>query len=257
MINAHYSSLTNSLALTVDPHFVASHSLFQRIAHLWIATSCARFQYYFAWILAEGANNAAGFGGQIKKSKDKVQEVTFDLLCNVKVLKVEFALNLKGVLDNWNIQTSLWLRYICYERTKENVTKTMMLSALWHGLYPGYFLTFASASLITEAARKARSVIRPLFQQQITNTDGKVTEVTGGALSKLYDFLTFLVTANALNLMTGPFLMMHFNMGIEFWKNFYWVLHIGSILLYLLPAKKKDKVLPAGVAANANDKKGL
>ena len=46
--------------------------------------------------------------------------------------QVELALNLKMVLDNWNMQTQAWLKYVCYDRVKTAaVWKTMMLSAVW------------------------------------------------------------------------------------------------------------------------------
>lgn len=41
-----------------------------------------------------------------------------------------------------------------YERTGRNkVIYTYALSALWHGFYPGYYLTFASGAFFTVAAR--------------------------------------------------------------------------------------------------------
>jgi len=41
-----------------------------------------------------------------------------------------------------------------YERAGRNkVIYTYALSALWHGFYPGYYLTFASGAFFTVAAR--------------------------------------------------------------------------------------------------------
>lgn len=81
--------------------------------------------------------NTALLHSQVKPdSKDG--KGTWDRITNVNIIGVEFAVNLKGILDNWNIQTSNWLRYTMYERSSSAaVMKTMMLSALWHGTYPG------------------------------------------------------------------------------------------------------------------------
>lgn len=51
--------------------------------------------------------------------------------------------------------TNRWLRNIVYERVpkKYGTILTFGLSALWHGFYPGYYLTFASGALIVMAAR--------------------------------------------------------------------------------------------------------
>lgn len=50
--------------------------------------------------------------------------------------------------------TNRWLRMIVYERVNNYATiLTYALSAVWHGFYPGYYLTFASGALFTFAAR--------------------------------------------------------------------------------------------------------
>ena len=64
------------------------------------------------------------------------------------------ATSLKVLVDNWNIQTGVWLRRVCYSRAPFSPTfLTYMLSALWHGYYPGYYLTFVSAAFFTLAGR--------------------------------------------------------------------------------------------------------
>jgi lysophospholipid acyltransferase len=51
---------------------------------------------------------------------------------------------------------------------------TYFVSAFWHGFYPGYYMFFIYAALLTETARVARRVLRPYFVEM----DGKV-EVCG------------------------------------------------------------------------------
>lgn len=143
------------LACLGDPEFIAMFSLPYRVLQMVVGAMIIRFNYYFAWTLADGANNLAGFGYQVKKDKEGNEKGSWDRITNVDILGVELALNLKGVLDCWNIQTNKWLRYTMYERVKSQaVMKTMLLSALWHGTYPGYYFTFGTASFATEAARK-------------------------------------------------------------------------------------------------------
>lgn len=45
---------------------------------------------------------------------------------------------------------------VVYERAPKNygTILTFALSALWHGFYPGYYLTFATGALFVAAARK-------------------------------------------------------------------------------------------------------
>lgn len=43
---------------------------------------------------------------------------------------------------------------VCYERCPINPTAaTFLLSAMWHGVYPGYYLTFMTGIVMTMAAR--------------------------------------------------------------------------------------------------------
>lgn len=43
---------------------------------------------------------------------------------------------------------------VCYERCHINpMAATFLLSALWHGVYPGYYLTFLTGIAMTMAAR--------------------------------------------------------------------------------------------------------
>lgn len=43
---------------------------------------------------------------------------------------------------------------VCYERSSLSPTiQTFILSAIWHGVYPGYYLTFLTGVVMTLAAR--------------------------------------------------------------------------------------------------------
>lgn len=63
--------------------------------------------------------------------------------------------NFRDCINNWNVGTNRWLRLVVYERTpkKYGTLATFTLSALWHGFYPGYYITFATGALIVMAAR--------------------------------------------------------------------------------------------------------
>lgn len=50
---------------------------------------------------------------------------------------------------------------VCYERCPINPTAaTFMLSAMWHGVYPGYYLTFITGTTMTLAARAVSSCFK-------------------------------------------------------------------------------------------------
>lgn len=74
----------------------------------------------------------------------------------VNVPGVEFDYVIKGYFDNWNISIHHWLKnyiFIRVVRSRPNYTVmasllTFMVSAIWHGFYPGYYHFFLMAGLI-------------------------------------------------------------------------------------------------------------
>ena len=63
--------------------------------------------------------------------------------------------SLKVNIDSWNILTTHWLRHTVYERFHPSVAvwAVFVVSAFWHGFYPGYYIAFLTAALFTTAAR--------------------------------------------------------------------------------------------------------
>ena len=236
------------LGISTNPHDmfdpeseVSQRNMLGKYGHIMLSMMVYRCQFYFAWTLAEGACNCAGLGykkpakGGEKDAKD-ASVGTWDGVQNVDPIACETAQNLKAVLDNWNQKTQTWLVYVCYERTPKsiNVYATMGLSAVWHGPYLGYLMTFMTAAFVTEAARKIRRTIRPYFLPE------KDSAGNTPPLKMFYDVLTWFVTLSVLNYMVGPFVMLEAQKSHEYFNTFYYVPHaiiIGTFLV--LPGKKK------------------
>lgn len=60
--------------------------------------------------------------------------------------------------DNWNVFTARFLQFCVYERVAYNkVQWTFMLSATWHGFYPGYYGMFFPLAFGILASRKVNT----------------------------------------------------------------------------------------------------
>lgn len=72
---------------------------------------------------------------------------------------------MKESIEHWNKGTNRWLRSIVYERMKcYRLVLTYTLSAVWHGFYPGYYLTFANGAFFTIVARTVSEIkLYPLY----------------------------------------------------------------------------------------------
>lgn len=120
-----------------------------------------RSKYYVAWMMGEIACLTAGisFSGMAPSPKDPSRLVpTWNKGVAAKPLLVEFGTSCKVMVDNWNIGTEKWLRYYVNDRlvgTKLEGYKrilTYLVSAFWHGLYPGYYFFFVAAGTVSNIA---------------------------------------------------------------------------------------------------------
>ncbi|CAG2121854.1 unnamed protein product, partial [Medioppia subpectinata] len=124
----------------------------------------ARFKYYHAWILGEVICNASGLGFAGFGHDGRPD---WELMSNIDIFGFENALNFRTSLTCWNKTTQVWLRRTAYERNRRTLKLllTYILSALWHGFYAGYYMTFLGGAFFTLAARNVRRCVRPHFQR--------------------------------------------------------------------------------------------
>ncbi|CAG9530747.1 unnamed protein product [Cercopithifilaria johnstoni] len=189
---------------------------------LYIVMAFQRVPYYFAWTLADAILNLSGFGFRGYDSNGQPQ---WDLATNVKPWKVETALNFKETLEAWNCCTMYWLRRVAYDRAPKGyrTLSTYLLSAVWHGFFLGYYVTFLTGALFTVSARTVRRCLRWRFQGN-------------KFLQRLYDMLTLVITKIALSYASFPFVMMHLGPGLHFYSRLYFCFHIIAFLsLFVLP----------------------
>lgn len=224
--------VTRSLPITynVDPDFVANAPFLSRLTYAFLSIQAARPKFYFAWTLADAVNNAAGYGflGMDEKGKP-----SWDLICNLNIVGIETATSFKTFIDNWNIRTGIWLKTVCYDRASQHrLPLTFFLSALWHGLYPGYYFTFLTAIPITIAARAIRKSIRHHF-------------LGSRALKLGYDIATWAATQLAICYTVMPFLLLAVEPTITYYRSMYFHMHIISILAAVALHRKHNPREPS------------
>uniref|UniRef100_A0A0K0FZ11 Membrane-bound O-acyltransferase domain-containing protein n=1 Tax=Strongyloides venezuelensis TaxID=75913 RepID=A0A0K0FZ11_STRVS len=193
--------------------------------HLWIlacqiGTTTLRCRYYFVWYISDAICNISGFGFN---GYDKNGEEKWDLCTNVNVKHVELCYSLKECIDNWNIGTCKWLRLTVYERLPKSsrTTGTFICSAIWHGFHPGYYITFTTAALFTNASRTFRRYFNSYFT---LSEEGK----------KVYNIFTFFITRLAIIYGSIPFILETLFNSIIFLKRFYFLGHIIAIFIILV-----------------------
>nr|XP_061789554.1 lysophospholipid acyltransferase 1-like [Nerophis lumbriciformis] len=221
--------ITRSLPImyNVNPHFVSHAPFITRLTYSLFSMQAARPKFYFAWTLGDAINNAAGFGFS---GMDENGKASWNLISNLNIIGIETASSYKTFIDNWNIQTGNWLKMVCYDRAQHHrLALTFILSALWHGAYPGYYFSFITAILITLVARAVRKSIRHHF--------------LGSRRLKLgYDILTWAFTQLAISYTFMPFLLLAVEPTMVYYRSMYFHMHIISILaMFVLYPKLKSK----------------
>ncbi|XP_061178274.1 lysophospholipid acyltransferase 2-like [Saccostrea echinata] len=227
------SPLVFPVEYMADEEFLYQTNWFYRNFFVLFCVSLVRAKYYCAWKLGEAVNNAAGLGFS---GYDDKGQAKWDLLNNVKIYELEVSNSLKVNIDCWNITTLIWLRRVVYDRVppKHRTLATFMVSALWHGFYPGYYICFTGAALCTVAARLMRRNVRPLF---LDSPDKK----------KLYDAGTFFFTRFANVYLASNFCLLGLVPCFSLLGSLYFWIHLCAIAViiyfsYLHPKKKTEKV---------------
>jgi len=214
--------------------------LWKRIAWVPLFGFSARCKYYAAWKLAEGGCILCGLGwdGSSADSTESLQ--SWKRLTNVEPINVECATSLKVLLDNWNMNTQQWLKRCVFDRVPSNRTSkifsTYFVSAIWHGFYPGYYLTFFGGGVLTAVGGSIRSLLRPFFANKASPLH---------SLHPLYDVATWFVTQYWLNYVVIPFVLLEWSVSKQSWANVGWYGHAGVLLAWLgvnLLSKRVKKI---------------
>lgn len=131
----------------------------RRVWTVYMLGFTTRLKYYGVWSLTEGACILSGMG--YNGFDPKSGKVFWNRLENVDPWGLETAQNSHGYLGSWNKNTNHWLRNYVYLRVTPKGKKpgfrasmaTFATSALWHGFYPGYYMTFVLGSFIQTVAK--------------------------------------------------------------------------------------------------------
>ncbi|KAI3379365.1 hypothetical protein SNEBB_007735 [Seison nebaliae] len=206
-------------------NFLSLRSYIYLLVSQWLQ----RPKYYFAWLLGDAVNNAAGLG--FSGFDQNTDLPKWDLVTNVNIPILETATSFKILMDYWNIGTKNWLRRICYDRAPVGRTAlTYVLSALWHGFYPGYYITFIGAALGTYAGRSIRKSIRPIF--------------ANNRFMICYSALTWIMSHLVLAYYSVFFVLLSWDDSLKFLNQTYWIVPIvTTILIIVLPHRSLGGII--------------
>ncbi|XP_074592208.1 lysophospholipid acyltransferase 1-like [Curcuma longa] len=200
----------------------------QRLFYQYMSGFTARWKYYFIWSISEAAIiiSGLGFSGWSDSSPPRP---LWDRAKNVDVLGVEFATSAVQLPLVWNIQVSTWLRHYVYERLVQKGRKpgffqllaTQTVSAVWHGLYPGYIIFFVQSALMIAGSRV-------IYRwQQAVNAKNFL-------LRKMFTLANFAYTLLVLNYSCIGFMVLSLKETLASYQSVYFVGTIVPVAVILL-----------------------
>lgn len=200
----------------------------KRLSYQYTSGFTARWKYYFIWSISEAAMiiSGLGFSGWTESSPAKPK---WDRAQNVDILGVELAKSSVELPLVWNIQVSTWLRHYVYERLIQMGKKpgffqllaTQTVSAVWHGLYPGYIIFFVQSALMIAGSR---AIYR--WQQALPSQMALAKQIMG--------FLNFVYTILILNYSCVGFMVLSMRETLASYGSVYYVGTVIPIVLILL-----------------------
>jgi lysophospholipid acyltransferase len=200
----------------------------KRLSYQFMAGFSARWKYYFIWSISESAIiiSGLGFSGWKDSSPPKPR---WDRAKNVDVLGVEFAKSSAELPLVWNIQVSTWLRHYVYDRLVQKgkrpgffqLLATQTVSAVWHGLYPGYIIFFVQSALMI-----AGSKVIYRWQQAVPPTKS--------LLKSLLTFSNFAYTVLVLNYSCVGFMVLSLRETLASYGSVYYIGTVVPIVIFVL-----------------------
>ncbi|ESO84216.1 hypothetical protein LOTGIDRAFT_155546 [Lottia gigantea] len=199
-----------------------------------------RTRLYIAWILSEcmcmtstlgafpvKAESRCGQGPtDLTALEDSVKEekVEYDhnTVYNLDIYGCELAPQTKDGLKAWNKSVQYWLAAYVHKRVpikSLKVSVTMAVSAYWHGIHPGYYLSFMTVPPILMAEQAMIKAFR-------TNTSVQQ--------EKLFDWACWFFKMRGFDYMCMGFLLLGAGETLRYWSSIYYIAHVFTLLFFIL-----------------------
>uniref|UniRef100_A0AC35TP48 Lysophospholipid acyltransferase 7 n=1 Tax=Rhabditophanes sp. KR3021 TaxID=114890 RepID=A0AC35TP48_9BILA len=200
-----------------------------------IAFYYLRLRIYTAWMIAEcicitsgigvypaSCNNVPSGGPQNIEAYNKLKNklnIKYDAvtISNLDIPNVEMSTGFRNGMRAWNRSVQYWLATFVYKRSPKSIRMpyTMFISAFWHGLHIGYFLSFMTIPLCTAAEDLIYKVV-PIDKQT-------------GERPKWFQFIWLNIRTRSFELMASGFLLLTWTDTARLWNAMYWYIHIVMI----------------------------
>jgi len=220
-----------SIAESAEWH--SEHSVLYKIFYMIPIFFNFRMRIYAGFTLSEVSCIMAGLGAYPASSKPRPgqgpiitpvqwsegEEVNFEAVHNIDEWGSDFVPSMREALRCWNMTVQHWLVFVVYKRfpvKSLRTTMVMVVSSVWHGVHPGYYLGLGSVPLCL--------AVEDLWRVKIRAKLGEDAQYW-------YDWMAWIVRMRWFDYLGMAFLLLRIDTIWMYWTS---VLFVGHLSLPIL-----------------------
>jgi len=223
-----------------------------RIGYLLLSVDLGFTKYYFAWFNGEASTTLVGYS--YNGRDPKTGEVKWDRVNILNFVAFYTGRDRRTIPVEWNICSGKWLRYYIFFRLptsmqQHGVLVTHVVSAFWHGFYPGYYYFFLTHWWFHRVDELFDKNVLAKYVYEYQGRERKIRNVFYHRLYLVLGTIHFWV---GLKYWVAPFRVMSLYGGWRVWQSWYFIPHIFLAVLhiYFTLFGSKDEKKPATVVSS-------
>ncbi|KAL3274405.1 hypothetical protein HHI36_015798 [Cryptolaemus montrouzieri] len=195
-----WSSATWPLSYAVTDEFYNQRSWLYRYWYIWPNFFTFRMRMYIGLVLSECVCTMAGLGVYPEKCKPKpghgpseeflhIKEISenkdllskekynYDTIKNINPYGADFCVTYREGMKHWNICVQYWLAMNIYKQCPSKKFRThitLLVSAVWHGVYTGYYACIGTVPFVLLVEDIWVKVLLKTEPEKQTDTQRKV-----------------------------------------------------------------------------------
>ncbi|XP_054711762.1 lysophospholipid acyltransferase 7-like, partial [Uloborus diversus] len=218
-------------------------SFLSRIFYMWPWFFSFRMRIYVAFVLGECICMNLGLGAYPEKTSPapgagptdfhelqnidknvsdyKYVAYNFETIRCMNEFASEFRPTMREGIRYWNMTVQYWLAIYIYRKTAASkpvkMVVTMFVSAIWHGVRAGYYLSLLGTPLLLIAEIEVEKAFRK--------------NLSGNKL-KIYDTIWYFVKMQCISYMGVAFVILDFKVILNYWNSIYYFGHFFTLFMF-------------------------
>ncbi|XP_055019878.1 lysophospholipid acyltransferase 7 [Boleophthalmus pectinirostris] len=152
------------------------------------------------------------------------EKYDFKTIQNIDCYNTDFCVKVRHGMRYWNMTVQWWLHHYIYPNApfKSYTLRagwTMFISAYWHGLHAGYYLSFLTIPLCIAAESAMEASVRSKL---------------GPRGQSVFDWIHWFLKMRAYDYMCMGFVLLKAQDTVNYWMSIYFIMHIIAVMCIIV-----------------------